>query len=85
MDAVEPSMAKTEALWLNVIASRYREPFGVAFAGGGDAVHLQLAGPRAAVAGDIHEPKSLMVAVHGDGGAGDHHFACAPGTNLRGG
>jgi hypothetical protein len=24
VDAIEPSMAKTEALWVNVIASRYR-------------------------------------------------------------
>jgi hypothetical protein len=29
--------------------------------------------------------RDRVVAVHGDGGAGDHGFTCAPGTNLRGG
>ncbi len=88
MDAVEPSMAKTEALWLNVIASRYRKPFGVAFAGGGDAVHLQLTGLRLLVyalplLGIYMNSRDRVVAVHVDGGAGDRGFTCVAGTNLR--
>ncbi len=66
------------------------EPFGVAFAGGGDAVHLQLTGLRLLVyalplLGIYMNSRDRVVAVHVDGGAGDRGFTCVPGTNLRGG
>jgi hypothetical protein len=35
--------------------------------------------------GNYTNSRDRVVAVHGDGGAGDHGFTCAPGTNLRGG
>jgi hypothetical protein len=61
------------------------ELFGVAFAGGGDAVHFNLLVYALPLLGIYTNSRDRVVAVHGDGGAGDHGFTCAPGTNLRGG